>query len=62
MPTSSRHLGPALSIRDAAAPDATLRALAVALVAGGAVLVPSLVYLFRSFGARERETKPRSAT
>ena len=39
----------ALSIRDAAAPAVTLRLLAVGLVLGGAVLLPSLSYLLRIF-------------
>jgi len=44
----------ALSIRDAAAPRATLDLLLVALIVGSIVLIPSLVYLFRTFTASDR--------
>ena len=40
---------PALSIQDAAAPERTLRLVLWALLAGAAVLFPSLRYLFRIF-------------
>jgi cytochrome d ubiquinol oxidase subunit II len=40
---------PDLTIADAAAPAATLRLVLIALALGAAVLVPSLVYLFRVF-------------
>jgi cytochrome bd ubiquinol oxidase subunit II len=40
---------PDLAIADAAAPAATLRLVLIALALGAAVLVPSLVYLFRIF-------------
>jgi len=40
---------PDLTIESAAAPQATLEAVTIALVVGGAVLIPSLVYLFRVF-------------
>ena len=39
------------TIREAAAPQATLALVAGALGVGGALLVPSLFYLFRTFGA-----------
>jgi cytochrome bd ubiquinol oxidase subunit II len=42
---------PDLTIRSAAAPAATLRPVAIALGLGTAVLLPSLVYLFRVFKA-----------
>ena len=45
---------PALSIRNAAAPAVTLRLLAIGLVAGAAVLLPSLRYLLRTFKGRVR--------
>jgi cytochrome d ubiquinol oxidase subunit II len=38
---------PGLTISEAAAPDATLVAVSVAVLAGGAILFPSLVLLFR---------------
>ncbi|HEX5045382.1 MAG TPA: cytochrome d ubiquinol oxidase subunit II [Candidatus Polarisedimenticolaceae bacterium] len=44
-----RLIEPDLTLRDAAAPEATLRLVAWALLAGAAVLVPSLLYLFRVF-------------
>ncbi|HEX9709885.1 MAG TPA: cytochrome d ubiquinol oxidase subunit II [Candidatus Thermoplasmatota archaeon] len=39
----------ALTLREAAAPEATLRLLVVVLAAGSVVLVPALVYLYRTF-------------
>lgn len=42
---------PDLTIRGAAAPEPTLRVILVALGLGAAVLLPSLVYLFRVFKA-----------
>ena len=42
---------PDLTIRDAAAPAATLRLVLIALGLGIVVLLPSLVYLFRVFKA-----------
>jgi cytochrome d ubiquinol oxidase subunit II len=42
-----------ITIENAAAPDSTLRPVFWTLVAGAAVLVPSLVYLFRLFKGRE---------
>jgi cytochrome d ubiquinol oxidase subunit II len=48
---------PALTIRDAAAPDATLEVLLWLLAAGALILIPSLGYLLRTFapGAATRE-------
>ena len=40
---------PDLTIANSAAPDSTLRLVLVALGGGGAVLLPSLWYLFRVF-------------
>lgn len=45
---------PDLSIQTAAAPFATLRLLAVALLLGGAVLIPSFVYLLATFKSGHR--------
>jgi cytochrome bd ubiquinol oxidase subunit II len=45
---------PDLRIADAASPPATLRLVLIALGLGAAVLVPSLVYLFRVFKADDR--------
>jgi cytochrome d ubiquinol oxidase subunit II len=42
---------PAQTLRAAAAPRITLLLLLYALVAGGAILLPSLAYLFRTFAA-----------
>lgn len=42
-------LPPGFTIADTAAPTATLRLVLIALVVGGAVLLPSLLYLFRIF-------------
>jgi cytochrome d ubiquinol oxidase subunit II len=42
---------PDLTIERAAAPDATLRLVLIALAAGGVVLLPCLWYLFRIFKA-----------
>lgn len=44
---------PDLTIADAAAPPATLHLVLIALGLGAAVLVPSLVYLFRVFKAND---------
>jgi cytochrome d ubiquinol oxidase subunit II len=44
----------ALTIRDAAAPANTLQLLLLVLLAGGAVLLPSLLYLYRTFAAARR--------
>jgi cytochrome d ubiquinol oxidase subunit II len=45
---------PTLTIRDAAAPPVTLRLLVGALAVGAVVLVPSLLYLYRTFSAERR--------
>jgi cytochrome d ubiquinol oxidase subunit II len=45
---------PMLTVRDAAAPRVTLELLLAALAVGAVVLVPSLVYLFRTFAAEQR--------
>jgi cytochrome bd ubiquinol oxidase subunit II len=45
---------PDLTISEAAAPEATLRLVLIAVAAGALVLVPSLVYLFRVFKAHLR--------
>jgi len=50
---------PDLAIADAAAPPATLHLVLLALVLGAAVLVPSLVYLYRVFKASERTSAIR---
>ena len=42
---------PSVTIRQAAAPQATLELLLAALAAGALILIPSLVYLFRTFRA-----------
>ncbi|HKR56050.1 MAG TPA: cytochrome d ubiquinol oxidase subunit II [Gemmatimonadales bacterium] len=47
-------LPPNLTIEDAAAPQATLEGVTIALVVGGAVLIPSLIYLFRVFKSANR--------
>ncbi len=44
-----RLVEPDLTLRGAAAPEATLRLVAWALLAGALVLIPSLLYLFRVF-------------
>jgi cytochrome d ubiquinol oxidase subunit II len=48
-----RLVAPDVTIRSAAAPDATLRPLLIALVAGGFVLFPSMFWLLRVFKHRE---------
>ena len=45
---------PDLDLPSSAAPTATLRLVLIALAGGAVLLVPSLWYLFRLFGARER--------
>jgi cytochrome bd ubiquinol oxidase subunit II len=47
---------PLLTIRDAAAPRITLELLLTALAVGAVVLIPSLVYLFRTFSRARTET------
>ena len=49
---------PTHAIRDAAAPRATLELLLAALVAGAIILVPSLVYLFRTFAEVREDAEP----
>ncbi|HET9299390.1 MAG TPA: cytochrome d ubiquinol oxidase subunit II [Candidatus Polarisedimenticolaceae bacterium] len=44
-----RLIEPDLTLRGAAAPEATLRLVAWALLAGALVLIPSLLYLFKVF-------------
>jgi cytochrome d ubiquinol oxidase subunit II len=46
---------PVATLRDAAAPDITLELLLAALAIGAVVLIPSLVYLFRTFGSVRHE-------
>ena len=46
---------PLVTIRDAAAPRITLELLLTALAIGAIVLVPSLVYLFRTFSRGRSE-------
>jgi cytochrome d ubiquinol oxidase subunit II len=46
---------PVATLRDAAAPDITLELLLTALAIGAVVLIPSLVYLFRTFGSVRHE-------
>ena len=46
---------PVATLRDAAAPDITLELLLTALAIGAVVLIPSLVYLFRTFGSVQHE-------
>jgi cytochrome d ubiquinol oxidase subunit II len=48
---------PALTIRDAAAPRITLQLLLWGLLAGAVILIPSLVYLFRTFVGAQKEPK-----
>jgi cytochrome d ubiquinol oxidase subunit II len=50
---------PDLTIADVAAPPATLHLVLPALVLGAAVLVPSLVYLFRVFKADDLTSDDR---
>jgi cytochrome d ubiquinol oxidase subunit II len=45
---------PMLTVREAAAPRITLELLLAALAAGAVILVPALVYLFRTFAAERR--------
>lgn len=49
------------TLRDAAAPAVTLELLLTALAIGAVVLIPSLVYLFRSFGAARGEETEQSS-
>jgi cytochrome d ubiquinol oxidase subunit II len=50
---------PALTIRDAAAPRVTLELLLWGLLGGAVVLIPSLVYLFRTFAAARNDVVER---
>jgi cytochrome d ubiquinol oxidase subunit II len=47
-------IAPDVLLKDAAAPDATLAPVLVALVAGSALLLPALVWLIRTFRVRRR--------
>ncbi|MFZ5623080.1 MAG: cytochrome d ubiquinol oxidase subunit II [Gemmatimonadota bacterium] len=49
---------PTLTVQDAAAPDATLALLLLALGAGAVLLFPSLYYLFRIFKSRPQADQP----
>jgi cytochrome bd ubiquinol oxidase subunit II len=49
---------PDVTIENAAAPESTLKLLLLALGAGGAVLFPSLLYLFRIFKRPEQARLP----
>ena len=51
---------PAHAIRDVAAPRITLELLLWALAGGGVLLLPSLVYLFRTFSASKTSNTPDS--
>jgi cytochrome d ubiquinol oxidase subunit II len=53
---------PTLRIRDAAAPRITLELLFWGLVVGSAILIPSLVYLLRTFAAGRSAVKREGAT
>ena len=46
---------PTQAIRDIAAPRVTLELLLWALAGGGLLLLPSLVYLFRTFSASRKQ-------
>jgi cytochrome d ubiquinol oxidase subunit II len=48
---------PTETLRDAAAPSVTLRLLLLGVAGGGVILLPSLVYLFRTFSA-SKDTLP----
>jgi cytochrome d ubiquinol oxidase subunit II len=54
----TEHAG--LTIRDAAAPRATLDLLLIGLIVGSIVLIPSLVYLYRTFSRRSPLTDQRA--
>jgi cytochrome d ubiquinol oxidase subunit II len=49
-----------LMIRDAAAPRATLDLLLIGLIGGSIVLIPSLIYLYRTFAQRSVLTDQRA--
>ena len=42
--------GPNLDLLNAAGPEGTIKALTAALIIGGAIILPALFYLFRTFG------------
>jgi cytochrome d ubiquinol oxidase subunit II len=48
---------PSQTLRDAAAPAVTLRLLLGALIVGAIILIPSLVYLFRTFAGSTAEAE-----
>jgi hypothetical protein len=50
---------PDVTAEAAAAPEATVRVVAVGLTAGGAVLAPSLLLLFHVFKTSERTAETR---
>jgi len=52
---------PDLAVANAAAPHATLRAVFIGLVAGGALLAPSLALLFRVFKSHREIGRPPAA-
>jgi cytochrome d ubiquinol oxidase subunit II len=49
-------LQPELTVQAAAAPETTLRAMLISLVAGAILIVPSLVFLFALFQRSHYET------
>ncbi len=49
---------PDVTVRGAAAPHAALRAIAIGFVAGGALLIPSLIVLFRVFKSAKAMEEP----
>jgi cytochrome d ubiquinol oxidase subunit II len=51
---------PDLTIEESAAPSVPLRLGLGALAAGGALLIPSLYYLFRVFKSRQEDSPPSS--
>ena len=52
---------PDLSIESAASPDSTLRLVLIGIAAGGAILLPSLWYLFQIFKSVPADTGTREA-
>ncbi len=52
---------PDLTITNAAAPEATLRLTLIALIVGAAILLPSLMYLFRVFKSSPADRPARPA-
>ncbi len=53
--------GPGLTLENAAAPDATLRAMLVALVCGSLLIFPALYFLFRVFKSHPGHHLPAAA-